>query len=180
MRVGLEDDLAPPPPPRPSGPPIHIAVTGGLLGVASMILLLLSLIRSVGGGEGVITYGWLCLAIVSGFALYAVVQFIRLKSAKLLMVALTLGAVINVLTLVIMPLAQANFADAENVVTIVGPQDNDPDSPGVQIKPLEDRINTRRITLGISFLILYALLSVYLMSPAVKRPMHRASAAESW
>ena len=35
MRVGLEDDLAPPPPPRPTGPPIHIAVTGFLSGLAA-------------------------------------------------------------------------------------------------------------------------------------------------
>ena len=51
LRVGLEDDLAPPPPPPPQGPPIHIALIGGLCGTAGLILLILSLIRSVGGSE---------------------------------------------------------------------------------------------------------------------------------
>ncbi len=184
MRVGLEDDLAPPPPPPPSGPPMHIAAVGGLLGVAALILLILSLIRSVGGGgeESLLTYGWLCLAVVSGFALFSVVQFIRLKSAKLLMVALTLGAVINVLALVVLPLAEATWEDTGQVIQSVNQPDDDPESLGVQFnKPLEDRIDTRRITTGVTVLILYAGLSIYLMSPAVKRPMHRSSAAsESW
>ena len=52
LRVGLEDDLVPPPPPAPSGPPLHVAIIGGLLGVAGLTLLILSLIRSVGGAEG--------------------------------------------------------------------------------------------------------------------------------
>src|SRR5262245_17352364 len=46
LRVGLEDDLAPPPPPAPSGPPIHVAVVGGLLGVGALIMFVLSLIKS--------------------------------------------------------------------------------------------------------------------------------------
>src|SRR5579875_2827588 len=33
LRVGLEDDLVPPPPPPATGPPLHIAIIGGLLGV---------------------------------------------------------------------------------------------------------------------------------------------------
>ncbi len=181
MRVGLADDLAPPPPPPPSGPPVHIAAVGGLLGVAALILLILSLVRSVGGGDSLLTYGWLCLAVVSGFALFSVIQFIRLKSAKLLMVALTLGAVINVLALVVLPLAEATWEDSGQVIQSVNQPDDDPDSLGVQFnKPLEDRIDTRRITTGITVLILYAGLSIYLMSPAVKRPMHRSAASESW
>ena len=42
--------VAPPPPPRSTGPPIHIAVTGLLSGTASVILLVLALIQSVRGG----------------------------------------------------------------------------------------------------------------------------------
>src|SRR5262249_52406108 len=51
LRVGLDDDSAPPPPPTPAGPPLHIAVIGGLLGVGALILLILSLIKSVGEAE---------------------------------------------------------------------------------------------------------------------------------
>lgn len=181
MRVGLEDDLAPPPPPPPSGPPVHIAAVGGLLGVAALILLILSLVRSVGGSDSLLTYGWLCLSVISGFALFSVVQFIRLKSAKLLMVALTLGAVINVLALVVLPLFEATWEDTGQVMQTINRPDDDPNSLGVQFnKPLEDRIDTRRIATGVTVLILYAGLSVYLMSPAVKRPMHRSAAASSF
>ncbi len=33
------------------------------------------------------------------------------------------------------------------------------------------------MSLGFTFLVVYALLALYLMSPAVKKPLHRASAA---
>jgi hypothetical protein len=172
MRVGLEDDLAPPPPPAPSGPPLHVAIVGGLLGVGALILLILALMNSVGGAEGVQNYGWLCLAVAAGFGMFAVVQFVRLKTAKLLLVALTLGVVINVMTLIAMPLVQANWETDETVQTV--PSD-DPDDSGVQIKPFEERLNTQRISLGITFLVLYAILALYLMSPAVKKPLQRAN-----
>jgi DNA-directed RNA polymerase subunit RPC12/RpoP len=172
MRVGLEDDLAPPPPPAPSGPPLHVAIVGGFLGVGALILLILALMNSVGGAEGVQNYGWLCLAVAAGFGMFAVVQFVRLKTAKLLLVALTLGVVINVMTLIAMPLVQANWETDETVQTV--PSD-DPDDSGVQIKPFEERLNTQRISLGITFLVLYAILALYLMSPAVKKPLQRAN-----
>jgi hypothetical protein len=180
MRVGLEDDLAPPPPPAPSGPPVHVAVVGGLLGVAALILLVFSLARSVGGEQGLQNYGWLCLALVSGFSIYAVVQFIRLKTVKLLMVALALGVVIDLMVLITMPLVMAHFAEGDNVVTPVTVPSNDPNDAGVQIKPFEERLDTGSLTMGVTFLVIYAVLSIYLMSPAVKKPFQRANALGSW
>jgi hypothetical protein len=173
LRVGLEDDLAPPPPPRPSGPPLHIAIVGGLLGTGAIVLLVLSLIKSVGGAEGFQNYGWLCLAVTAGFAMFAVVQFVRLKTAKLLLVALTLGVVINLLALIAMPLFQANLQTDETVQNVAS---DDPNDSGVVIKPFEERLDSRRISLGITFLVLYAILALYLMSPAVKKPLQRANA----
>lgn len=178
MRVGLADDLAPPPPPPPSGPPIHVAIVGTLLGAGALVLLIVSLVRSVGAGEGWQNYGWLCLALISAFSMFAAVQFIRLKTIKLLMIALTLGVVINLLALIAMPLALANFGDAEPVVAPV--QADDPDDSGMIIKPFEDRLDTQSLFLGITFLVVYAGLAVYLMSPAVKKPFHRANASASW
>jgi hypothetical protein len=177
LRVGLEDDLAPPPPPPPSGPPIHVAVVGGLLGTGALVLLVLSLIRSVGGGGDWQNYGWLCLAVVSGFAIFSVVQFIRLKTAKLLMVALTLGVVIDLMALIAMPLIVANFVDPEHVVMPL--RSDDPDDAAVQIKPFEDRLDTRSLSFGVTFLVVYAVLAVYLMSPAVKKPINRAN-GQTW
>jgi hypothetical protein len=178
MRVGLEDDLAPPPPPPPSGPPIHVAVVGGLLGVGALILFVLSLVNSVHGAQGWENYGWLCLAAVSAFSIFASVQFIRLKTIKLLMVALTLGVVINLLAMISKPLILAFYADADQVVSPV--HTDDPDDSGMQIKPFEDRLDTRSLSIGITFLVIYAILSVYLMSPAVKKPFLRANASASW
>ncbi len=178
MRVGLEDDLIPAPPPAPSGPPIHVATVGGLLGVGALIMFVLSLAKSVGGAQGWENYGWLCLAAVSGFGIFAVVQFVRLKTVKLLMIALTLGVVIDLMAMIAMPLILINFQDADQIMAPIHTED--PDDAGVIIKPPEERINTRSLSIGITLLVIYAILSVYLMSPAVKRPFHRAHAAASW
>ena len=43
MRVGLDDDFAPPPRPAAPGPPLHIAITAILCGFTSVFLLILSL-----------------------------------------------------------------------------------------------------------------------------------------
>ncbi len=178
LRVGLEDDLAPPPPPPPQGPPIHVAVVGGLLGVGALISLILALMNSTQGGESWQSYGWLGLAIVSGFGIYACVQFIRLKSAKLLLAALTLAVVVDLLSLVAMPVFMAYMAPAEQ---IIAPNESDnPDVAGITVKGAADLLDTSKLTYGLTFVALYAVLSLYLMSPAVKKPLHRANAAANW
>ena len=128
MRVGLDDDLAPPPPPRPTGPPIHIAVTGFLTGITSVILLVLSLIQSVRSGGGITQYGWLCLALVSAVGIYGAIQFYIGKTTRFLMLALTLGVFVNIVSLIALPIIQANFDDHDFVVHHDRPKD-DPD-PG--------------------------------------------------
>ncbi len=141
LRVGLEDDLAPPPPPPPSGPPLHVAIIGALLGLGALVLLILSLIRSLGGAEGWQNYGWLCLAVVSGFGIFAVVQFVRLKSAKLLMIALTLGVVVNLMALIAMPLIIANLQDPARLWWNTIPMTRR--IPACEIRPPEERLDTR-------------------------------------
>ena len=171
LRVGLEDDLAPPQPPSPQGPPVHIALIGGLCGTAGLILLILSLMNSVGGAGGWQNYGWLCLAMVSAFGIFASVQFIRGRSVKLLMTALTLAVFIDLMTLVAMPLIQANLLDDTDKI-IKPVNSDDPDVLDIAITPLKERIDSRSITLGISFIVVYAILSLYLMSPPVKKYLH--------
>jgi hypothetical protein len=172
MRVGLDDDLAPPPPPPSTGPPLHIAITGFLCGLASVVLLILSLIQSVRGEPGVTQYGWLCLALVSGFGIYGATQFFIGKSVKYLMLALTLGVFVDFASLIALPILQANFEDRERVISRVQTKQGDPDSldtEDVEIKPIAERIDQQKITLGLIVIMLYVLLSVYLMSPPVKR-----------
>jgi DNA-directed RNA polymerase subunit RPC12/RpoP len=179
LRVGLADDLAPPPPPPPQGPPVHITLIGGLCGTVGLILLLLSLIRSLGSSEDLQKYGWLCLAMVSAFGIFAAVQFIRGRSAKLLMMALTLGVVIDLMALIALPLIKPNIGPPEQHTTTVNP--DDPDIDSTQFKPLEEQFDLRSITLGISTLVIYAILSCYLMSPPVKKYIHpRALERSPW
>src|SRR5262249_26560523 len=116
MRVGLEDDLAPPPAPPPSGPPLHIAITGYLCGLAGVVLLILSLIQSVRVPAGVFQYGWLCLALVSAFGIFSSVQFVLGKSPKYLMLALTLGVLVDLVALIAVPIYQAHFESQDHVV----------------------------------------------------------------
>ncbi len=110
LRVGLEDDLAPPPPPAPQGPPVHVSITGGLVITGSLILLILAIIQSTQTDTTIQFLSWLSLGLVSGYGVYASVQFIRGKSAKLLIAALTLGVIVDVMTLIALPLASTVHA----------------------------------------------------------------------
>ncbi len=178
VRIDLDEDLVPPPPPRPAGPPIHIAVTGFLSGLAAIILLVLALIQSVRGGSGVIQYGWLCLALVSAFGIYGAIQFYIGRSTKYLMLALTLGVFVDVVSLIALPIVQANFVDQDVVVRHERPKD-DPDAldeEDVEIKSVRERIDQQKIATGLTVIVIYALLSIYLMSPPVKRHFARQAA----
>jgi hypothetical protein len=172
MRVGLEDDLAPPPPPAPTGPPLHIAIIGFLCGLAGVALLVLALIQSVRGEAGPTQYGWLCLALVSGFGIYGAVQFFMGKTTKLLIIALTLGVFVNFFSLIALPIVQANLEAPDRLVSRVEVKPDDPgalDVEDVEIKPIAERIDQQKITLGLVVIGIYVLLSIYLLSPPVKR-----------
>ena len=169
MRVGLDDDLTPPPPPRPQGPPLHVSIVGGLCGTVAIIALLGGVIESTRGQTSIEHYAWLTLAGVSAFAIFGCVQFIRGKSAKLLLLALTLGMGVDVLGLVAVPLIQPMLEDQDQIVKTRKPQDLD--ESDVEIKSFEDRINTQKIQLGVLVIVIYAILSVYLTSSPVKKYM---------
>jgi hypothetical protein len=161
MRVCLEDDLAPPPAPRSQGPPLHISIIGGLCGTAGLILMLVGVIKStVQGQSSVENYAWLALASVSAFGIFGCVQLIRGKSAKVLMLALTLGVAVDVLGLVAYPLVQPMLQDREQIVKEVKPPELD--DSNIEIKSFEERINTQKIELGVVVLLIYAMLSLYL------------------
>lgn len=167
LRVGLEDDLIPPPPPRAQGPPLHIAIIGGLCGTAGIILMIAGGIKSIQGKTGAENCAWLALALVSALGIFGCVQLIRGKSTRVLMLALTLGVVLDVLGMVAAPIVMAMLEDQQDVLIDVKPKDLD--ESGVEIKPFEERINTQKIELGVVVLLIYAALSLYLMSPSVKK-----------
>ncbi len=173
MRVGLEDDFAPAAPPRPGGPPLHVAIIGGICGTAGIILALTSVIQSTRGTSSVEHYFWLSLAILSVFGIYACVQFIRGRSARPLMLALGLGVAFNLVGLVAYPLIEPMLRDPDQVIK----HDIKPEDPGdaaILILPFEERINSERIATGVGILILYAVLSLYLISPPVKKFLFRS------
>jgi len=182
MRVGLDDDLAPAVLSRSTGPPLHIAIIGFLCGLTSAILLVLSLIQSVRGEAVVTQYGWLCLAFVSAVGIYGTVQFLMGKTPKYLMLALTLGLFVNLVALIALPIIQANFEEKERVVSKVSTTPEDPaavDAEDVEIKSIAERIDFQKLQLGLIITGVYVILSIYLMSPPVKKHFIRQAAMAS-
>ena len=172
MYVGLDDDLAPPPPRAQSGIPLIIAIPGILCGVAGIILTILALVQSVKVPAGVYQYGWLMLGVVAGYGVYGAVQFLRGKSAKVLLLAMTLGVIVDVVALIALPIFEANFADQPGVVTQSTVNTDDPEAfelSAYEYKPLVDRLDQDRIKYGVAFMIAYALFAVYLNSPPVRK-----------
>ncbi|WP_165249986.1 zinc-ribbon domain-containing protein [Paludisphaera soli] len=172
MHVGLDDDLYPPPPPPPSGIPLHIAIPGMLCGLAGLILAILSLIQSVRVEAGVYQYGWLMLAVVAGYGVYGAAQFLRGKSVKVLILALTLGAIVDVIAMIGLPIFEANFAEQSDLVTRATAPIEDGtigELADYEYKPLVDRLDQQRIMYGVTFMIIYALFAAYLNSPPVRR-----------
>lgn len=177
MRVGLDDDLAPPPPPRAQGPPLHISIIGTFCAAAAVILLVLAVVQSVRPQDTLEYICWIALALVSSFGVYAAVAFIRGKSVKLLMLALSLGVVVDLMTLIALPLVHATFVDQ---VVEINTHSTDIDAAPVRIKPLEERLDARRIQAGVGLLLVYAFLSMYLMSPPVKKYISSRAAREAY
>jgi len=176
---GLEDDFAPPPPPPPSGPPLHIAIPGMLCGLAAVVLALLALIQSVRVEPGLYQYSWLALGVVAGYGIYGAVQFLRGRSVKNLIMALTLGVIVNIFALIALPLFEANFGDSRTYVSrvdVARDGDDATDLADWEIKPLAERLDQQRITAGVVVIFLYAGLSIYLNSPPVKKYFARRQA----
>jgi phage FluMu protein Com len=169
LRVGLEDDLAPPPPAAPAGPPLHISLAGGLVVTGSLILLILAIIQSSKTESTIQLLSWLSLGLVSAYGIYSAVQFIRGKSAKQLIAALTLGVIVDVMSLIALPLLQPFIQDQENIV--IAPLDA-ADDASVVIRPWEERFDLKRIMFGIGLILVYAIFSIYLISPPVRKYIH--------
>lgn len=165
LRTPLDDflDEAPPPPP-PSGPPLVVSVLGGLTLLASAGLGVLAMAQSFQPGAS--QSGFLSLALVGAFGSYASIQFLRRKSARLLLIALMLGAVINTIALIGLPIYEAN-----NNVRIV--QDVAP-GEDMQIENVASRLDLGRLKLGIFILLVDAAALVLLVAPPVRKHFERA------
>lgn len=178
LRVGLDDDLAPPPPPPAPGPPIHVLLVGGLCTAGGVTLAILSVVRSAHTHSQLENASWLCLALVAVFGVFAAIEFIRGKTARLLLLAVALGSVIDVMALIALPIIQANFDAPEHV--IVPANSTDLDDEDVKIRPLEERLDSQRLTLGVVLLLGCAGIVLYVMSPPVKKYVHARVALRTY
>jgi phage FluMu protein Com len=150
-----DDELLPQPPPiSRRGMTIGAGIVGGLAAAGSLALLVDAVGQGLGGMSGA-----RFLAALGAFGVYAAIQFLRGRSIKTLMLALTLGAILDLVALIAMPVVAANVETA--VVEV---------EPSVEeIQPITERIDAGRIGIGIGGLVLYAATSIYLLSPAARQ-----------
>ena len=171
IRVGFDDeDLLPAGPAPAQGPPFHVAIVGGLCIAAGLLLMVLAVTQSVRPTADWRQYGWLVLALVSAYGIYTSIEFIRGRTAKLLMVALMLGIIVDLIAMVATPIFDFALADPQQVVSTE--EKPDLDVSDVRIKRVEEQIDIKRIIYGIGVIVVFAMLYLYLMSPPVKRYIH--------
>ncbi|AGA29227.1 zinc ribbon domain-containing protein [Singulisphaera acidiphila] len=160
-RVQLDnDDLLPSAPLRSSGPPLPVTIIALVSLLGSLILALYSTVQWFKGVDGCQYFIPVCL-----FGCFAAVHLLRGRTAKLLMVALALGAMIDVAALIAMPVFEAN--QATRTVEVKHNAD-DPDAANVAIEPITDHLDSQKLGLGIAILLAYAAVSAYLASPSVR------------
>jgi len=159
-RVQLDDDLLPSAPMRAAGPPLPVTVIALVSLLGSLILALYSTVQWLKGVDGCQYFIPVCL-----FGCFAAVHLLRGRTAKLLMVALALGAMIDVAALIAMPVFEANQATR---AVAIEHNTEDPDAANVAIEPITDHLDSQKLGLGIAILLIYAAVSAYLVSPSVK------------
>ena len=160
-RVSLVEEFVPPTPPRPEGVPAPIAVVGFLSLAASVAAAFLALMKWTQGVSGAFYF-----IPVAGFGIYAAIQFLRCKTPKLLLVALTLGAAIDLAALVGLPVY---YAMTDVTIEVRTTTSEDPDAPSEVVRPPSERLDMPQVTLGIILLGVYAATSIYILSPSVQR-----------
>lgn len=164
-----------PVPKRKQGTPIGIMVVGGVVLFVSAMLTMLALVqatRQEAESTGPLSRqnGFLSLALVGGFCIYAAVQFLRGRSLKLLIVALMIGGAVDLVGMIGLPLYFT--LNATEVVDSHRVGIDDEDLPAIQ--NVAQELDARIITWGIALLLCDAAAMVYLLSPRVNRHFERA------
>ena len=164
-------------PPRAVAAPFGVMIvslTSALVGVGlALTALVLYLLRTDAPNR----WGFLLLSAVSAFGVYAAVRLIRNRSARLLLVALMLGGLIDVAALIVLPITLASsvpvleFPEYPDEKQGFGGEDRVPmeEHAVPRIVPLTERINWGQINLGLAILGVTAIVSIYLTSPEVRR-----------
>jgi len=161
-RVDLADDLMAPSAPRATGIPLPVGIVGGLCAATSTVLAIVALAFWAQGKNGAQYF-----IPIAGFGIYASVQFLRLKSVKLLLVALTLGAVIDLAAFVALPIYQAQTETI--LIQNAEASSEDPDVAEQRIRSVEEQLDMGMLKTGFTLLGGYAGLSIFLISPLIQR-----------
>jgi hypothetical protein len=167
IRLAPDEELfSAPPTPKAPPLPIGVGVVGGITGLGSVVLFFVALAQWTSNKSSGFS-GYELLAVVCAFGIFASVQFLRGKSAKLLLIALTLGAMIDVIGLLVVPVYRASEEAAAAPLLNIDP--NDEDGQPAAIEPYYERINKTTIGWGIALLGLYAVVVFYVLTPGVRR-----------
>ena len=165
QRTQLDEILEEAPPPRPpSGPPLVITLIGGVALMASLGLTIVALVQSARPGASQL--GFLCLALFGVFGAYAAVQFLRLKSVRLLFAFLMVGAGINTIALIGLPLYEA--------FTSVRVVQEAPPLEDVEIENVASRLDVNRLKAGIALLLLDSAVMIALLTPPIRKHFERS------
>jgi hypothetical protein len=168
-RIDVQEEMfSAPPPMRAPTLPIGVGVVGGLTGVGSAALLLLSLLKLVNQKDDLAYWGYACLGVICAFGIYGSVQFLRGKSIKLLLIALTLGAITDIIGLIAIPVYMANESAASATSLVVDPEAETPSS----VQPVVE-FNWNTLYWGIALLLVYGGVVFYLLTPGVRRYFER-------
>ncbi|WP_435021612.1 hypothetical protein TA3x_002468 [Tundrisphaera sp. TA3] len=155
--------------PRQVSFPMGVFIIGGISALGSVILAVVSLLAWNKGMQGAEFLLAICL-----FGVYASVQFLRRKSARLLMVALSIGIFINIAALIALPIYHANFVDDAVPTDIIAPAPGSLEElEGPRIRSIDERLDMGKIKLGVTLLLGYAALAVYMNTPSFRRQFAR-------
>ncbi len=149
--------------------PFGVIMIGGISLIAGLGL---ALVAFLAGDLGSIFLGLICL-----FGVFASIQFLRGVTYKLLIIALSIGAAVDVVAFIALPVINANEtvevkSAASDSVEVKG--GDEVDSADEVITPITDRIDMNKLALGIGLLVAYAIVAFLLLTPSFRRYYDRS------
>ncbi|MBX6312349.1 MAG: hypothetical protein IRY99_05430 [Isosphaeraceae bacterium] len=153
------------PPPTAPGPPLTVTLIGTIALGTSLILALVAFLKWQHGLAGAQYLALVCL-----FGIFAAIQFLRGRSARPLLATLLIGAIVDIIALIALPVWRANIA-VEPIPTQGAPSSigwDDPEASPV-LRPYDERLDTQSITWGVVILLLDGAVFTYLLISGVRR-----------
>ena len=153
-----------------AGPPASVILIGILTLSVSLFLLILTFLQLPGIGQ-------ILLAPVCLFGIFSAIQFLRGKSLKLLIMSLMLAGCVDLVVLVILPIvvaeeepvAEARESGTEKVdKPQVAELTEDAITQDRKVKPLTEKIDNSKMTLGIVVFLFVGALLLAVSMPGVK------------